>query len=204
MEIIQESQAIVFVDPQCPFAWITAGWLLEVSRRSPLRLRIELMSLACVNENRELDDWYRDYNDQAWRPARVAAALLASPAANMWQRFYSTFGKRRHVDGMRENATNLATTLAELELPAVLAEAAEDPTWDDDLRARTRAAVEPSGGEGGTPMVHTGGRAFFGPVLTAIPRGRDAIRMWDAVSTLAGTAAFAEIRGARADGLNTV
>lgn len=203
METSQASDAVVFVDPQCPFAWITAQWLLEVARHTGIGVRIELMSLSCVNEGRDLDDWYRDYNEQAWRPARVAAALLASPARASWPRFYAAFGDRRHVQGMRDNGRNLTRTLRELGLPAVLASQAENPAWDEDLRARTRAAVQPAGVDGGTPMVHVAERAFFGPVLTAVPRGPAAVRMWDAVRTLASTAAFAEIRGARGEDLDT-
>ncbi|MEO6885105.1 MAG: disulfide bond formation protein DsbA [Jatrophihabitantaceae bacterium] len=203
MENSQVWDVAVFVDPQCPFAWITTQWLLEVARHTGIRVRIELMSLAYVNEGRDLDDSYRDYNEQAWRPARVAAALLASPDIASWSRFYTTFGNRRHVQGVRDNASNIAQTLRELGLPAALAGAAEDSGWDQDLRARTRAAVEPSGGHGGTPMIHTARRAFFGPVLTAIPRGRAAVRMWQAVRTLADSPEFAEIRGARDDDLHT-
>lgn len=203
MENSKAFSAIVFVDPQCPFAWITAQWLREVERRSGLDVRVELMSLACVNEGRDLDDWYREYNEQAWRPARVAAALLASPAADRWPDFYARFGTRRHVDGLRDNAANLTATLSELGLPDSLYQAAEDPAWDDDLRARTRPAVDPSGSDGGTPMIHTAGRAFFGPVLTAIPRAHEAVQIWDAVSTLAGSAKFAEISGDRAEELQT-
>lgn len=192
-----------FVDPQCPFAWITTQWLVEAARYRGLSVRIELMSLSCINEGRELDPWYREYNQQAWGTARVAAALLASTDAACWPRFYATYGQRRHVEGMRENSRNLDLTLTELALPAALAEAAQDTGWDEDLRARTRVATRPAGGQGGTPMVHIRKRAFFGPVLTEIPRGEDASRLWDAVSHLAGTSGFAELRGARADDLHT-
>lgn len=203
MTTSQVPDVTAFVDPQCPFAWITTQWLLEVGRQSDVGVRIELMSLSAVNEGRELDDWYRDYNDEAWGTARVAAALLASPRADSWPRFYAAYGQRRHVEGLRDNPSNVEQTLAELQLPASLAAAADDPGWDDELRARTRSAVEPSGGDGGTPMVHVGGRAFFGPVLTSIPRGEKAVQLWAALDTLAGTAAFAEIRGARSEDLQT-
>ena len=170
---------------------------------SGIRIGFELMSLSVVNEGRELDGWYRDYNDGAWLPARVAAALLASADAARWVEFYDAFGARRHVDGVRDDAANIARTLAELGLPAGLAAAADDRAWDDDLRARTAAACAPLNGDGGTPVVHVGGRAFFGPVLTAIPRGADAVRLWEALATLAATPAFSEIKGARAEELQT-
>jgi hypothetical protein len=190
----------VFVDPTCPFAWITSRWLEEVVGVSDLRVQTELMSLSALNEGRQLDDWYRDYNDRAWRPARVAAALLASPDAELWPAFYARFGRRRHIAAVRDDSENLRLTLAELNLPPSLADAADDPGRDDELRRRTRRACAPlNGGEGGTPMLHLGPRAYFGPVLTAIPRGQDALRLWQAVRTLAGTPEFSEIKGSRDD-----
>jgi hypothetical protein len=194
--------ATVFVDPQCPFAWITAQWLLEVGRHSDLEVVVQLMSLPCVNEGRDLDDWYRQYNDDAWAAGRVAAALLDSDHASCWPRFYDTYGHRRHVEGLRDNTTNLATTIAQLGLPADLLDAARDPSWDDTLRTRTAAAL--AGREdGGTPMLHLRGRAFFGPVLTEIPRAEEAVTLWRAVDTLASAAGFSAMTTVRSDELHT-
>ena len=69
---------VAYVDPTCPFAWITSRWLEEVERAGHAVVRRELMSLSAVNEGRQLDDWYRDYNDRAWRPARVTRAVCPS------------------------------------------------------------------------------------------------------------------------------
>lgn len=197
-----DGAATVYLDPTCPFAWIASRWLHEVATTTGLRVRRELMSLSVVNEGRELDEWYRDYNERAWRPARVAAALLASSDAHRWPDFYEAFGRRRHIDGLRDDARNITLTLDELGLPAGLADAAEDEGWDDDLRRRTATATAPLS-EGGTPALHIGGRGFFGPVLTAVPRGDDAVRLWEAVSILATTEAFSEIKGARHEQLQT-
>lgn len=195
--------ATIYVDPTCPFAWITSKWLAEVELHAGLRVRRELMSLSVVNEGRELDAWYRDYNEGAWRPARVAAALLASAHAKHWADFYERFGQRRHVGGLRDDAQNIALTLDELQLPAGLAAAAEDTSWDADLRARTKVATALLTDDGGTPIVHIGDRGFFGPVLTAVPRGDAAVRLWHAVSTLATIPSFSELKGARDEHLRT-
>jgi hypothetical protein len=186
-----------FLDPTCPFAWITSRWLGEVERATGVTVRRELMSLSAVNEGRELDDWYRDYNERAWRPARVAAALLASAGADRWPEFYDAFGTRRHIDGLRDDTRNLALTVNALGLPSQLVDAAEDPSWDTDLRRRTATAVAPLKDAGGTPVLHVAGRGFFGPVLTAVPRAEHAVRLWEAVATLATTTGFSEIKGAR-------
>jgi 2-hydroxychromene-2-carboxylate isomerase len=192
----------VFVDPQCPFAWITAQWLLEVARHTGLAVDVALMSLSCVNEGRDLDEWYRQYNEDAWAAARVAAALLDGEHAAMWPRFYQTYGYRRHVDGLRDNPTNLATTIADLAMPADLLDAAGDSCWDDELRRRTAAALA-GRTDGGTPMLHAHDRAFFGPVLTQIPRGPAAVDLWNAVDTLAAAHGFSAITTERSDELHT-
>ena len=197
------AETVVYADPTCPFAWITSQWLMEVHRQGAAVVHRELMSLSAVNEGRELDGWYREYNDGAWRPARVAAALLDSPHAKAWDDFYQAFGQRRHVQGVRDDDANLAATLAELGLPAGLAAAAGDDRWDDDLRRRTAMACGPLRGDGGTPVLRVRGRAYFGPVLTAIPRGAEAVALWQAVQTLTATPAFSEIKGARDENLHT-
>ena len=69
----------VYVDPCCPFAWITSRWLVEVERQRPLAFDFRVVGLAVINEGRELDDWYRGFNDRAWGPARVFAAVRAAP-----------------------------------------------------------------------------------------------------------------------------
>ena len=64
---------LLHVDPTCPFAWIAAQWLAEVSARTGLCVEWRLMSLSAVNEGAELTGWDRAYNDRAVGPARVAA-----------------------------------------------------------------------------------------------------------------------------------
>lgn len=193
----------MFVDAQCPFAWITHEWLAEAQRLGATRVVVELMSLSCVNEHNDLDPDYRAYNDDAWAAARVAAALLASPHAERWPHFYATFGRRRHVEGVRDNRDNIAVTLRELDLPAPLARAADDPSWDDDLRARTRRAHTGVDAESGTPITRIGERAWFGPVLTAIPRGDEAVHLWQALERAGRTEAFASIATERSEHLDT-
>jgi len=43
------------------------------------------------------------------------------------------------------------------------------------------------GDDVGTPTIHVNGVAFFGPVLSRIPRGDEAGKLWDASVTLRPT-----------------
>ena len=195
-----------FFDPICPFAWISSRWILEVERQRSVDLRFGLMSLAALNENREVDPWYRKFNDYGWGPARVCAALLESANASKLAAFYTAFGRRVHVEGNPEGEFEyglvIAQALGEVGLPAALADAAADQTYDDALRAYNDVAMDPVGEHLGTPTIHIDDQAFFGPVLTAIPRGEEALRVFDGARMLAGFPHFAELKRGREDELH--
>jgi hypothetical protein len=198
---------IVYVDPSCPFAWITSRWLAEVEDQGAIDLQIRLLSLAVVNEHRELDAWYRDFNDRAWGPARVMAAVAAEHGTHAARRFYEAFGDRFHValdtsdDADRDALA--AEALAAADLPAALATAATDARQDDDLRATTRAALEPVGLDVGVPVTVIDGVAASGPVLSEIPRGDAAVTLFDAVRALAAQSGFVRLERRRIGGLHT-
>ncbi len=123
---------VLYVDPQCPFAWITSRWLQRVQQAGLARVRVELMSIACVNEGQDLDPDYRNYNEDAWAAARFSAALLASDFAERWPAFYDEFGRSRHVEGNRDNRANLRMCVRNLDLPMRLLDAADVPSWDGE------------------------------------------------------------------------
>ncbi|WP_261398553.1 disulfide bond formation protein DsbA [Streptomyces misionensis] len=197
MDVQAAPSVVCHFDPACPFAWVTSRWLLEVERLLPIDLRFRIMSLSVLNEHRELEPWYREFNDRAWGPARVCAAVEALHGDAVLRDLYTALGRRVHVARDKDYDAVIAESLDELGLPASLAEAAHTDAFDARLRAGHQVGQEAVGEEAGTPVVTVDGTGFFGPVLTSVPRGEEAVRLFQAVRTLAGTGAFAELKRGR-------
>lgn len=194
MEDNHKPTVTLFVDPSCPYAWITSRWLAEVERQRDINLQVRLLSLSVVNEHRQLDTWYRSFNDAAWAPARVMAAVSAGQGVDAGRRFYEAFGSRFHVDlGTADHADRVAVcrhALTDAELPTEFFDAAHNATWDEQLRTITRHTLDQVGLDVGVPVLLLDGVASSGPVLASIPRDGDATDLFDAVQTLTRLSGF--------------
>ena len=187
----------LWFDPVCPWAWIGSRWLLEVEHVRDVRTRFHVFSLSLHNEGREVDDWYRGWLDERWGPARVALAAERAHGNEVLRDLYTALGTRFHRDKEPVSRETIVAALASVDLPASLADAAESPDLDADLRAGNRAALDPIGEDLGVPAIHVDGHAFFGPVVSPVPRGEEAGRLWDGVLLVTGTAGFSELKRGR-------
>jgi 2-hydroxychromene-2-carboxylate isomerase len=187
-------------DPLCPWAWITSRWMLEVEQVRPVTTRWHMMSLAYLNlvqhQGEGLDKEYLERLEGAWGPIRVCAAARAEGGDEVLGPIYTALGTRFHVQQRRDEAA-VAEAVAEVGLPPSVAEAATSTEFDDAIKASHQEGMDLVGLDVGTPIIAFDGQAFFGPVVTPIPRADAAGRLWDGVLAVTGTDGFFELKRTR-------
>jgi len=185
-------------DPLCPWAWITSRWMLEVEQVRPVAPRWHVMSLAVLNEKKEdLPENYQEMMARAWGPVRVCIAAEQKYGTEVLGPLYTAIGTRFHDEKAERNRATIEAALADAGLPADLADAMDSTDYDQAVRASHKDGIDRVGYDVGTPVIAVGDLSIFGPVVSPIPRGEAAARLWDGVMLIAGTDGFFELKRSR-------
>lgn len=189
-------------DPVCPYSWTASRWLGEVELRRALHVRHHVMSLYLLNQHRtDVTPAYRRVVEASRGPARVATAAVTRFGGEILGDFYTAFGEFVFDHWRHPSAAELheaiSAALSRVGLPGDLEDAMDTDEHDDAMRLSHQAGIAPVGGEVGTPITHIDGIAFFGPVLNAIPRCEDAVRVFEGARLLAGYPQFFELKRTR-------
>ena len=196
---MSEKQHVDFwFDPLCPWAWMTSRWMEEVVQIRDVEVNWRIISLGILNENNP-DNHHRGHIESMWM-VRVIEAAAQAHGDEYYKLLYDAMGTRRHPGGMEDELEIIQESLAEVRLPAKLADAKDSEDYDAALRTSTEAAQAVAGQDIGTPCIAVNGVGFFGPVFTPAPKGEEAGKVWDGALALASYPGFYEIKRGREKG----
>jgi protein-disulfide isomerase-like protein with CxxC motif len=196
----QKDTVEMWFDPICPWAWMTSRWLMEVEQVREVEVTWSVMSLAVLNEHRDLDAAYRSLMEDAWGPVRVIIAAREAQGESVIKPLYDAMGSRIHLRKRHDWDAIMAESLEEVDLPASLAGEAHHKKFDAALHRSHKRAISLVGTDVGTPVIAVDGVGFFGPVVTPAPKGEEAGRLWDGCRLVAGTPGFFELKRTRTVG----
>ena len=188
-------------DPLCPWAWITSRWMLEVEQVRPVHTDWRIMSLAYLNleqhEGKDLSEDYLERMSKAWGPVRICAAAAQHSGPAILGPLYTAIGTRFHNQHRRDDPDTIPEALAEVGLPASLADAAGSTEFDQLIKDSHHEAFDEVGLDVGTPVIRIHGHALFGPVITPAPKGEAAGRLWDGLVLVTEADGFFELKRTR-------
>jgi len=190
-----------WVDPVCPWCWVTARWIIEIAPERGLEIEWQPISLLIKNEVQPDSSFYPVVH-WTYGLLRVMESVRAEDPSRVGD-LYVEYGRRIHHD--RERLWDPKLALAAVGLDTMHAAAADSEEFDVELRSRMDAGLALVGDQVGTPIIafrSDDGRdvAAFGPVITKVPERAKALALWDAFVTVTELEEFWEIKRTRTVG----
>ena len=197
-----------FFDPVCPWAWITSRWVTEVRDLRDYDVQWRFISLKFLNADKmdysKMPEGYADIHAAGTKGLRVAARARAEQGNDAVAAVYTALGTSLHNRDERalfvaDARGHVASLLSAAGLPGEWADDVDNTDHDALIRSETELALERTGKDVGTPILtfrpgRTDEGSFFGPVISQIPRGDDAKKLWDAIETIATASGMAELK----------
>jgi hypothetical protein len=202
-----ETDVEFFWDPVCPWAWLTSRWVCEVASQRNLTVDWRFISLRLLNKAKDYEKdfpaGYPAVHGSGQKLLRVAAAVREAGQRDRMGALYTQFGGDLHVRGRRSEIVDsfdagFPEYLRSVGIDEQFIAAANDESFDAILQAETDEALTRTGKDVGTPIIsfNRDGQtySFFGPVISRVPRGEEALRLWDAVWEVATFPGLAELK----------
>ena len=186
---------------------MASRWIEEVRAETGLTVDWRFISLRLINKDKDYDTHfppgYEFGHTAGLRMLRVAARIRHELGRDALGPVVTAYGEsyfdKPKGSGMRDRLStpdHLVEVLTAAGIDTEYASAADDTSWDAMIDAEGEMALSRTGRDVGTPIISFGddGLSFFGPVISRIPRGVDAVKLWESVTTLAAFPGFAEMK----------
>ena len=193
----------VFVDPGCPWAWVTSRWLLEVAPARDLSVFWRSFCLEIRDDYGVAPTVPDEFRQRALeghavshRMLRIFEAARAEAGEDAVDRLYSEWGRQYFALKRTRNTELLADCVAAARLDTRLINAADDESWDVPIRQAMEVAYAFGGPKTQTPAIVVRSdppHGFKGPVMAPAPTGAAALRLWDAIQVLSEHSGFFEM-----------
>ncbi len=192
-----------WIDPICPWCWITSRWIGEVAPHRDLDIVWRPISLLFKNEVAEDSPMYEPLlsSHQLLRVIEsVRSELGDTPIGGL----YTAMGESIHHE---QNMIEPSEALERAGLPQHHASAATDSVWDEAIRASMADGLGLTGEDVGTPIIGVtnpdGSRdGFFGPVISRRLPLDQALQLWDGFIMVLGVDGFWELKRTRTESPN--
>jgi protein-disulfide isomerase-like protein with CxxC motif len=199
--VVTRTTVDFWMDPLCPWSYLTAEWLIEVQRHAPVDIAWGVMSLAILNEGNEIPEEWRRLVEESWGPVRALVAARQAAGPESYVPLLQGIARRWHVEERRDLHDIVREAVAECGLPESIAEAAWDPALDAEVRREHDVAMALGGSDVGSPILAFDGPdgrvGYMGPIVSQVPRGAAAVDVFEAVRTLAFTPGVYEVKRTR-------
>lgn len=191
----------IWIDPACPWCWLTSRWLVDVAPQRDLSIGWRSISLLRKNGLEEGSPYY-DVCLHTHRLLRVHEAVRAAQGDAAAGRFYGALGERIHRG--QEGFVEARAALADADLDLAFADAFDDDTLDAVIESSMAEGLALAGEDVGTPLLGftpPGGEriGFFGPVISRRLQPAHAAQLWDGIVLAAGVPGFWELKRTRTE-----